>query len=365
MKVVFVNRPDCFTHKGGDTNQMMLTKKYLESKYHLDITICLSPEELSNTNCDIIHLFNIQTAKQSLEYINVAIQKNIKIAVTPIYWDLGYSISYYGLTLLGLVKPMTIYSTLKTPIISFSHLLSKGAYLSNNYRNLINSILQSSDIILPNSTEEFEIIQKDFTFSANIPVAIIPNAIELTGNPMSRSISPEAQMVIQVGRVSAAKNQLGTLLALNDSKNLPLYFIGRVEDYHYYKYVKNLSLKRGNVYFIDEISSEELTEYYKKASVHVLPSFRESPGLVSLEAFYHGCEIVVSDSRFAPVKYYKFDEVGHVCNPYNVGSISSAIKSAFNNPKKGTIDKNKYFNFFNYTTVAEKTFDAYKSVLNV
>ena len=93
------------------------------------------------------------------------------------------------------------------------------------------------------------------------------------------------------------------------------------------------------MFFIDEISPEEVKTYYRQAAVHVLPSFRESPGLVSLEAFYNGCEIVVSDSRFVPINYYRFNEIAHICNPFDPKSIKGAVLSALIMPRSILVSK--------------------------
>ena len=89
-----------------------------------------------------------------------------------------------------------------------------------------------------------------------------------------------------------------------------------------------------------------------------MPSYRESPGLSTLEALWYGCEVVTSSEAFCPVKYYKFDKYAHLCNPNNIVSIKNAILEAFNT-KKNTISKD-YFDFFSYENVAKLTLEAYK-----
>jgi glycosyltransferase involved in cell wall biosynthesis len=362
MKIIFANRSDCMTLRGGDTWQMIMTKKYLESMYDLKIDLCFNPATLSSQSCDIVHLFNIQTFRQTQEFINSAIKIKSKIALTPIYWDLKYSLSYLGLTKMYLYHPKKLYNFFTNPIITLNSLLPGGRYLSANYKKGIKYILTNSDIILPNSDEEWEIIKGHFDVTEQYKYKIIPNAIELSDFPMTEDDRKDRK-IIQVGLISPIKNQLGTLLALLNKPELPLYFIGRVGDNNYYKYLRKKATKRGNVIFIDEITSEELGNFYKQSAIHVLPSFRESPGLVSLESFYSGCEIVVSDSRFVPVDYYRFNEIAHICNPYDPGSIHCAIINALSRPKNNSSIRERYFDFFNYKTVAERTYSAYNSIM--
>lgn len=362
MRIAFSSRKDCLTNKGGDTIQMLLTKKYLEKLYGLSIDIVLNPLELYNKKYDIVHLFNIQTDIDCSTLVQHAVQINSKIVLTPIYWDLKYAISYIGLTKLGLLRPRKIFEVLQSPIINLSKLFLNKRYLSKVYINNIEYILNNSSIILPNSPEELSIIRNYFNFHKDIESIVIPNAIELNSSNLPVCQPKDMNMVLQVGRISVIKNQLGVLTALMKNKDLSLYFVGKIEDVDYFKHLQKIALKRGNVYFIDEVSQTELFEYYKKAYLHVLPSFRESPGLATMEAFLYGCEIVVSNKKFAPTSYYKFDEIGHVCNPYDISTISSAIDNAFNQPKQSSVDKTKYFDFFNYENVAKMTYDAYRSL---
>ena len=146
-------------------------------------------------------------------------------------------------------------------------------------------------------------------------------------------------------------------------KEIPLVFIGKqnkIKQYYVDK-TKELAAARGNTYFIEEMSQEELCAYYKAAKVHVLPSFRESPGLVSLEALYHGCNIVVSNRRYCPTDYYRFDKIAYTCDPYSITSIEKAIIDAYNSAFVPV--ESGYFDFFSYANAAKLTRDAYIEVL--
>lgn len=364
IKIAFCNRSNCFTHKGGDTIQMMLTKKHLEQMHDVSVDICLDPGDLDKCHYDIVHIFNIQTFAQSAAFAEKAKQHKIKIVLTPIYWDLGYVISLTALTKLRLFSVLPAYQCLKTPVIYASSKTSARRYLSEFYVRSVDTILNRADIVLPNSPEESDIIKKHFHVGPQLKAAIVPNAIEYANLPSQEQQAKDQDMVLLVGRISVAKNQITFLRAMMDKPHLALYFIGSIEDHAYYKQLNSLAKKRGNVFFIDEISQEELAAYYKKAYLHVLPSFRESPGLVSLEAFLYGCEIVTSGENFTPVAYYRFGEIGHLCNPYSKASISIAVEHAYRHPKQNLTNRQDYFDFFNYRTVAKLTHEAYSRLLS-
>ena len=99
--------------------------------------------------------------------------------------------------------------------------------------------------------------------------------------------------VLQVGRIQAAKNQLGLIQALADT-TFPIVFVGQPlpSEANYVERCHDLGKQRGNVHFVSPKSAQELAGIYAMAAVHVLPSWRETPGLVSLEAAAAGCRIV-------------------------------------------------------------------------
>jgi len=364
MKIIFANRSDSLTSKGGDTTQMLLTKKYLESLYHLDIEICLTLGELESKSFDILHVFNLQTYRESAEFIKVALKKNCKVVLSPIYWNYKYSMFSYGLGLFNIYKPVKIYQKLSEIVLCFSGMFASSSYLSAANRKCVSFIIDHSDIILPASDEEMDLIFKHFGLPKGKKTLVVPNAVELNENEVFESPVPKSDIIIQVATLIPSKNQSGTLLALKKLPDFELYFIGRIKDLKYYRYLLKLAKKRGRVFFTGELSQQDVTDFYKKARVHVLPSLGESTGLVTLEAFFHHCEIVVSKDPYSPVRYYKFNEIAHICDPYQVASINMAILDAIKNPKLGTIDRRDYFDLFNYKTVARNTFEAYRSVLN-
>ena len=101
MKILFVNRKDCFINRGGDTVQMEKTKAFLEKLYDVEINYCLSIDEiLENNDAQIVHIFNIQNSNETLEYVNAAKEKNKKIILSSIYYQ--YSLIYCLFILLAI-----------------------------------------------------------------------------------------------------------------------------------------------------------------------------------------------------------------------------------------------------------------------
>ena len=63
-----------------------------------------------------------------------------------------------------------------------------------------------------------------------------------------------------------------------------------------------------------------------EAKVNVLTSWVETPGLVSLEAAYAGCNLVVSDK--GSVRDY-FKNFAFYCDPSNIKNIKNTTKTLF------------------------------------
>ena len=77
--------------------------------------------------------------------------------------------------------------------------------------------------------------------------------------------------------------------------------------------------------FLGPLDHNLVQSAYAAASVHVLASFGETPGLVNLEAAAQGCPIVVSD-RGAERDY--FGDGAIYCDPLDPSSIRAAVGRA-------------------------------------
>lgn len=372
MEILFANRKDSLVRLGGDSIQMSKTKDFLELNYNYKIEIIRDPSDVIHKKQRIIHIFNIQTVDNiTYQYIIEAIKSNKKTILTPIFWDLTYStiIDYFFryLNISNFYKFENIIMGTKSIFTLFMKLKHNDLFKKQKF------ILDKCDIILPNSPEELNIIACWF----GIPLSflesksfIVPNAVdpffgfENNTNPENKlNINGKIieNFVLEVGRIESAKNQMSVILSLIEYKEIPIVFVGRVYDHNYYKTLLTLANKRGNVYFIPEIDHYNLKYFYSNCSVHVLPSFRESPGLSSLEALISGAEIVVSNNTFCPVEFYKFEEFGHLCNPLNIKSIRYAILDSITN-KRNTITKNYKYEF-SYNKVSEITDNVYKKLI--
>jgi glycosyltransferase involved in cell wall biosynthesis len=194
---------------------------------------------------------------------------------------------------------------------------------------------------------------------------IVFNAVDYNITDKAYGRNPNLDnYVLQVGRIEPWKNQLAIIRALRKEKHLPIVFVGKVypEFMKYYHQIKKIADRRGNVYFFDEIPHDEIFDFYRKASVHVLPSLRESPGLVSLEALSLGCKICVANEDFAPVNTY-FQGIATIIDPMDIRSIHDGIMKEINTRRDMTNISKMVLNKFNWEVAARQTYNGYCSIM--
>jgi len=344
-----VNRPNCFSVHGGDTVQMLETKNELE-ELGVNVDIYLGDNKYIEYNkYDLVHIFNIQTDKFSLKQVKKFKKKNKKIIVSPIWWD--FEISNIDNEQYFSKKAIYFSKIFGKNIV----ILLKKINLKIRY-NRMKKILKHADSILPNSQSEAELIIDNFGIEKD-KINVIYNGI---GKVFERYnfINAERNYVLQVGRIELQKNTHLTIRACKEL-NIPLVLVGKIVDNEYYK----LCLEEGEnseLTIFNNKNHEELIEIYRKAKIHILPSMRETPGLVSLEAASQGCVIVSTDIGSA--KDY-FGETGAIyCNPYEYESVRSAINYAWNFK-----NQNKNYSFditkFKWKNAAKDTLEQYNALI--
>jgi glycosyltransferase involved in cell wall biosynthesis len=83
----------------------------------------------------------------------------------------------------------------------------------------------------------------------------------------------------------------------------------------YYDAAKRMAEKNPNVSIRPGVPHKELISLYQGAKVHILPSWFETTGLVSLEAALCGCNIVTTSRGYA--RDY-FQNMAWYCDPLSL-----------------------------------------------
>lgn len=365
MKVLFLNREDAFRHPGGDTVQMMMTKKYLK-RMGVNVDVVLKPMPRME-KYDIVHLFNITRIDETYHYSKLAVKYNKKIALSTIYWDMS-EFQMHMSEKKTLRKILITHERLRTAV-DFVRLFMRGEVRSTlipqillgEYR-LQKKVLDSANILLPNAQGEFALIMKKF--GKRYKYHVVPNAAEERFALGDAEIFIEkynmSDFVLSVGRVEPRKNTLSLIKACVIEK-LPLVIIGDMGDDSYSRKCRNIA-RDGKILFIRGLrhSSPLLLSAYHAAKVHAMVSWYETPGISSLEAGLARCNIVTTD-RGTTKEYFR--DMAWYCDPSDMKSIRKAITDAYNSPIK--IELREYI-LQNYTwkRAAEETLIGYRKILH-
>jgi glycosyltransferase involved in cell wall biosynthesis len=167
--------------------------------------------------------------------------------------------------------------------------------------------------------------------------------------------------ILQVGRIEASKNQLMTVYALRDLK-IPLVLIGGNLQRQYLQWCRHFGPKTLRV--LPHLSPAELRSAYAAARVHVLPSWMETCGMVTMEAALANCNVVCSIAGFE-LEYYR--DLAYYCDPADITSIRNAVVQAFENYSRDASRrlqlKQHILQNYTWQRAAETTFRLYRQLL--
>lgn len=359
MKVLFISRSTLYDSPGGDTVQLEKTAENLKN-LGVFVTIGLCNQEFKYEEFDLIHFFNIIRPADIIYHL----KKSERSVISTIFVDYTETEIYTAgflrsnLTrLLGSDKMEYLKAVAK-------HILGKEKIISREYifwghKKSVQYILNHVNAVLPNSYSELERLQKKYKIPDDVLKFKIVNAVEITKEEIIPDDAYKGS-IICVGRIERRKNQLNVIRAVKD---LPqkCYIIGKpsLNDMDYYNQCKSEAGK--NTFFIDHLPQKEIYRIMKAADVHVLPSWFETTGLVSLEAAYYGCNLVITE-KGDQREYFK--EYAFYCEPNNVDSIKSAILKALEKPFDEKF-KEEIKTEYTWQKTAEQTKDAYLKVLKI
>jgi len=369
VRVLFVNgRADARENPGGDTIQMYKTMAALED---LGLTVEFRfIHDLDNLPAyDIAHIFNIQMPEFSWTAFKALQEKDIPVVLSSIYWDMFAQWFEVASTQLALWRWLTRLLGKSRAGKIYIAWQNKKSPRTTQWQ-IQRRLLEQATRVLPNSQAEADLLQNTFRFGDDFQqkVDIIPNAIDLALYQQLPEPNQEflknygvQDFVLQVGTIYSTKNQLGLIEALYDLP-APLVFIGQVRETEsdYVGTCRVLAEERGNVIFIDRVDHSELPGIYALAAVHALPSWRETPGLVSLEAAAAGCRIVTTS--IGSTRDYFGDQAWY-CHPGDLSSIRHAVRAALQAPPSTTL-RQRILNEYSWQRAAEATLASYQKVLH-
>lgn len=362
MNILMISRATLFTKPGGDTIQIKNTAKFLNKKKNINVYIKTVNEQIDYSKYDLLHLFNICRPSDLLGIIK---KSNLPFVISTVFVDFSeaernhyqkfrrFLNSIFSVDQLEYLKSVGRFLRKQEKITSLNYFLL-------GQKKSIKYIIKKAELLLPNSFSEYNRLSKSYKIEKEYQV--IPNSIDTNIFKENTLYGAEYEKyrdcIISVGQITPVKNQLNLIRALNNTV-YDLYIIGDPTNnaVDYFNECKRIACN--NIHFIRNLDQKDLSIIYQLAKVHILASWFETTGLVSLEAAYLGCNIVITNKGD---QYEYFKDYAFYCNPNDVNSILLAVNKAYNT----TYDVNiKRYILDNYTwdITAEKTVTAYNKVL--
>ena len=351
-------RSTLYTVKGGDTVQAMQTARML-GNLGIAVDIKRTDESIDYENYSLLHFFNITRPADILRHIR---KMDIPFVVSTILIDYSEYDRYHRKGVPGIIFRFLSADGIEYMKAISRWILGKDKLMSASYvwkgqKRSILEIMGKAKLILPNSASEYFRIKQ--LYGCKTKCMIVPNAVDGELFRFNSNVRKDPNLVLCIARIEGIKNQANMIRALNNTK-FTLILIGAPapNQLSYYQMCRNLAAS--NIRFIDEIPQEQLVDYYQRAKVHVLPSWFETTGLVSLEAASMGCNLVITDR--GDTKEY-FGSHAIYCSPDSPESIYSSVLKASLMPSDVNLQK-KISAEYTWQLASYHTAAGYKTIMD-
>ena len=378
MNILLVNHGRADAWGGGDGVQMRETAKRLAQRGHRVALVNSDQPEVAGY--DLVHIFNCRVAPSFIQQMQTCLQAGVPTVVSPIWvsipralWGSRGTFSVLqkaqqqgaaaAAADLELLRQRQLVVELPEGSVEWS---GRGS-LQLSWIPEVARLLQQADGLLPNSWLELKALQQDLGWCGDrfeIAHYGVDPRLFLDADPEAfrQQSGITGPFVVQGGRIEPAKNQAMLCWALRHT-NLPIVLIGSCKNWPAYgELCKAISGDRLRI--IDHMPQALLASAFAAAAVHVLPSWMETCGLVSLEAALTGTPVVGS-SFGHELEYLQNDTWW--ADPGDPGSIEAAVTAAWQagpQHERPLNLKRRILERFNWERTVDATELLYRRVLN-
>ena len=380
MRILLVNHGTAGEWGGGDGVQIRETAKRLAQRGHH--VQAINADQPDARGFDLVHLFNCRVERSFQQQVASCKQAGVPVVVSPIWISLAKALWGSRGTMSVLQQavdgaPSTTVDSLLNKLRNRELVvhLPSGAVNAQGYgkdswpvnKSVIKELLLQVDGLLPNSWLELQALRDDLQWH-NEPFEIAHYGVDPglfldpDPNAFREATGIREPFVLQAGRIEPAKNQAMLCWALRET-NLPIVLIGGSKHWPAYADLcKSISGER--LHIIKHLPQALLASAYAAAAVHVLPSWMETCGLVSLEAALAGTPIV--GSTFGHELEYLEGDAWYA-DPGDPGSLRKAVIEASDAGRyhpRAIAMKRKVLERFNWERTVDATEKLYRRVLN-
>jgi glycosyltransferase involved in cell wall biosynthesis/Tfp pilus assembly protein PilF len=355
LRILMQNRTATFSARGGDTVVLEHLRDGLIARgcnVTIDTTGHADPG-----NYDLVHLFNFATPDVTRARAEAAVKAGVPFVVTTLYEEVpefhnqSQAVATRLKEYVARRQDKEFWEKYKINLA----LVPRAARFDNDW------VASHAAALFANGESEKKAIERDY------PKAKTPTVIPL-GHEVGALVGPEAfvkeygvsDFVLCVGRFESRKNQLMLLKALENSELTVVFASGGFTYQPDYTEAIRSFKRKGRTIVLDRLSPEMLSSAYAACRVHVLASWFELPGLVSLEAAAHGKNVVATRTGttadyLGPSAFY--------CLPWDEDSIEAAVSAAYYAPVKSGVGD--IAGRFTWNVTIDQTLAAYESVLGL
>lgn len=325
LRVIFVIRPDSGSRMGGDVVQAVQTARELRALGHqVEVAATAEPDA---RGFDLAHVFGVFDPPVAELQIAACKRAGVPVALSPIWWDLTeYFVRSRAIEKALMLREAGVERRLRhVRERSVQQLMSRrerAAALRRKARQ--RELMQCADVLLPNSITEAHRYVSELNLQHS-RVHVVPNAVEAEVFAAEPEYGARGG-VLCAARVESKKNQALMLYALRDC-DVEITLAGECYDAYYRRLCERWGKR---VTFTGALERTEIFALMRKALVHVLPGWAETPGIASLEAAKAGCAIV-SGNRASEFEYLRGE--AWYCDPGDERSIRDAVLGALDSAR--------------------------------
>lgn len=377
VKVLLINHGSAGKWGGGDGVQIRETARELRELGHkVDVVDSDVPDA---RGYDIAHIFNCRLLDSFKQQMKSCKGYGVPTVVSPIWVSIPKALWGSRATMAVLMESIkneeraeALLTELKQRRLKIQLEGQLVDWMGNGSGTLdaqkeIGQILAYADGIVPNSWMELKSVQQDLGWSSNMfevaHYGVRKDVFEDADVSAFRErVGIDGEYIIQGGRIEPAKNQAMLCWALRKTE-YKLVLVGSSKNWPAYgELCKEILGNR--LVTVGHMEQTVLAGGYKGALVHVLPSWMETCGLVTLEAAITGTPVVGSNFGHE-LEYLKNDT--HWCDPADPASVLSAVEGAIEAGRDSSGVKRlrkRILKRYTWNRTARRTLRLYNRVLN-
>ena len=196
-------------------------------------------------------------------------------------------------------------------------------------------------------------------------IKVVPNGIDAFwfNCKDDRNKKRKPLSLITIGRIEKNKNQIMVAKAIENLKrqgfNLNYIIVGSIEDESIY----DILSKKEWIKYYSYKPKEELREILNMSDIFIMPSFKESFGLVYAEAMSQGLPVIYTQNQGFDEQFEE-GTIGFHVDPNDISDISKKIKMVINQYEELSKNASAFARKFDWSIIADEYIKLFKKILS-